>query len=112
MDKIEFRAVIKLLINVPVHKSNVAMTALHSCGLQMPNHPPYSPDLAPPDYLFPNMKKELRGKKFTDDEEVKSAISAYFESKDKTFFSQDINKLIERSEKCIRVKGEYIEKEK
>lgn len=89
------------------------MAALYHCGFEMLNHPPYSPDLAPCDYyLFPKLKKELRGKKFSNDEEVKSAISAYFEDKDNTFFFDGINKLIERSEKCIRVKGEYIEKEK
>ena len=107
------KGVLPLHDNAAVHKSNVALAALHNCGFQMLYHPPYSPDLAPSDYyLFPNMKKELRGKKFTDDEEVKSAISAYFEAKDKTFIFEGINKLIERSEKCIRVKGEYIEKEK
>lgn len=51
-------------------------------------------------------------KKNSDDEEVKSAISAYFEGLDKTFFYEGIGKLFERSEKCIRLKGEYIEKEK
>lgn len=30
----------------------------------------------------------------------------------KTFFYEALNKLIERSEKCIRLAGEYIEKEK
>jgi histone-lysine N-methyltransferase SETMAR len=49
--------------NAPVHNSNVAMEAMHKCGFQMLNHPPYSPDLAPCDYyLFPNMKKDLRGR--------------------------------------------------
>lgn len=107
------KGVLLLHDNAPVHKSRVAMAALYHCGFEMLNHPPYSPDLAPCDYyLFPKLKKELRGKKFSNDEEVKSAISAYFEDKDNTFFFDGINKLIERSEKCIRVKGEYIEKEK
>jgi len=35
-------------------------------------HPPYSPDLAPCDlFLFPRMKKVLKGKRFADLEEVK-----------------------------------------
>jgi hypothetical protein len=35
-------------------------------------HPPYSPDLAPCDFfLFPQMKKVLKGKHFADVEEVK-----------------------------------------
>lgn len=43
--------------------------------------------LAPSDYyLFPKMKKELRDKKFSTDDEVKEAVSAYFEDKNETFF--------------------------
>nr|XP_032518443.1 uncharacterized protein LOC116770914 [Danaus plexippus plexippus] len=46
----------------------------------------FCPDLPQSDYyLFPKMKKEPRGKKFSSDEETKSAISAYFDDKDKTF---------------------------
>ena len=38
----------------PDHKSLVAMSAMHDCGFELIDHPPYSPDLAPSDYfLFP-----------------------------------------------------------
>lgn len=107
------KGVLLLHDNAPVHKSRIAMAALEKVGFEILAHPPYSPDLAPSDYyLFPNLKKELRGKKFSSDEEVKDAVSAYFADKNKTFFFEGIHKLIERSEKCIRVAGEYIEKEK
>ena len=33
--------------NAPAHKSLVAMSAVHDCGLELIDHPPYSPDLAP-----------------------------------------------------------------
>ena len=34
------------------------MAAVHDCGFELVEHPPYSPDLAPSDYfLFFNMKK-------------------------------------------------------
>ena len=40
--------------------SVVAMAAVHDCGIELDDHPPYSPDLAPSDYfLFPNMKKKI-----------------------------------------------------
>jgi hypothetical protein len=39
-------------------------------------HPPYSPDLAPCDFwAFPTMKRELRRKKFRNDQEVCSTFS-------------------------------------
>ena len=44
--------------NAPAHKSLVAMSAVHDCGFELIDHPPYSPNLAPLDYfLFPNLKK-------------------------------------------------------
>lgn len=52
------------------------------------------------------MKKQLQGKKCTDDEKVKTTILPYLEGKNFFF----INKLTKRSEKCIRVKSEYIER--
>ena len=32
------------------------MAAVHDCGFELVDHPPYAPDMAPSDYfLFPNM---------------------------------------------------------
>ncbi|CAF4935522.1 unnamed protein product [Pieris macdunnoughi] len=107
------KGVLLLQDNAPVHKSKVAMAALHTHGFESLVHPPYSPDLAPSDfYLFPNLKKDLRGRKFSDDNEVKEAILAHFEGKDKKYFYDGLEKLIHRSNKCIQLKGDYIEKEK
>ena len=105
------------MTKAPVHKNRVALDALQKVGFDILNHPPYSPDLAPSDYyLFPKMKKELREKKLITwcDEGIKDAVLAFFFffDKDKAFFYEGVHKLIERSEKCIRVAGEYIEKEK
>ena len=42
-----------------VHKSVVAMAAVRDCGFEFVDYPPYSLDLATPDYfLFPKMKKD------------------------------------------------------
>ena len=76
--------------NAPVHESEVAMSAIHSAGFELIDHPPYSPDLAPSDFfLFPNLKKPLRGIKFSSNEEVKGAVNQWFDSQDKTFFNRD-----------------------
>lgn len=97
--------------NAPVHTARVAKAAARACGFEEINHPPYSPDLAPSDYyLFPNLKKDLRGKRFFDDEEVKAAINAHFEEKSAEYFLEGLEKLISRSNKCIEVLGDYIEK--
>ncbi|CAH2257986.1 jg25254 [Pararge aegeria aegeria] len=81
------KGVLLLHDNAPVHKSRVALASLYKMGFDILVHPPYSPDLAPSDYyLFPKMKKELRGKKFSSDEEVKEAVSAYFSDRKNIFF--------------------------
>lgn len=73
--------------NAPVHKANVAQAALKDCGFVEIPHPPYSPDLAPSDYfLFPNLKKTLRGRKFSSDYEVQSVVNDYFMEQKKSFF--------------------------
>ena len=46
--------------NAPAPKAVFAMAAMHVCGFELVDCPPYSPDLAPSDYfLFPNRKKTL-----------------------------------------------------
>ena len=73
--------------NTPVHKSNVALEAIRKSGFTELEHPPYSPDLAPSDFfLFPKLKKELRGRRFSNSSEVTQATEAYFDRQDKTFF--------------------------
>ena len=44
-------------------------------------HPPYSPDLAMCDFwLFFNLKKNLRGRRFHSEEEIDATINAFFSS--------------------------------
>jgi histone-lysine N-methyltransferase SETMAR len=97
--------------NAPVHKAQVAMAAIRESGFDEIDHPPYSPDLAPSDFfLFPNLKKNLRGRRFEDVSEIVSATQAYFTYQDKTFFSDGLKLLKQRYSKCIALKGDYVEK--
>uniref|UniRef100_A0A8D2LHA0 Mariner Mos1 transposase n=1 Tax=Varanus komodoensis TaxID=61221 RepID=A0A8D2LHA0_VARKO len=97
--------------NAPIHTVRVSKAGVQDCGFEEINHPPYSPDLAPSDYhLFPILNKDLRGKQFSNDEELKAAINTHFLDKEEGYFSQGIEKLISRCNKCIEVMGDYIEK--
>jgi len=74
-------------------------------------HPAYSPDLAPSDYhLFGPLREALRGHRFTSYEEVKEAVHEWLAAQPKTFFSEGIQKLLKRWNKCIAKHGDYIEK--
>jgi len=58
--------------NAPAHKALSVKQFLTKNSMTQLLHPPYSPDLAPCDFfLFPRMKKGLKGKRFADMEEVK-----------------------------------------
>lgn len=97
--------------NAAVHTAGITQAAIRDCGFEQIDHPPYSPDMAPSDYyLFGNLKKDLRGRHFSDDEEVKAAVWAHFEDKPKEYFFRGIELLLKRCNKCIDVRGDYIEK--
>lgn len=97
--------------NAPVHTAAISKATVRKCGFIEIDHPPYSPDLAPSDYfLFAKLKSDLRGKKFNDDDEIKQAVFDHFEDKDSAYFYSGIEALIRRSQKCVEIKGDYIEK--
>ena len=54
----------------------VAMDAVERNGYELIPHPAYSPDLAP-SFLFPNLKKDIRGLHFWSDEEVVTAFEEF-----------------------------------
>lgn len=64
------------------------MAALHDNGFEPIGHPTYSPDLAPSAFhLFPNMKKELAGKYYANDNNVISAVKKFLDLHEDTFFA-------------------------
>ncbi|CAB3233412.1 unnamed protein product [Arctia plantaginis] len=61
--------------NAPAHPAGKTIDYLREVGVKLLGHPPYSPDLAPCDFaLFPYAKKALKGRKFSNDEELIGAF--------------------------------------
>ena len=76
--------------NARVHTCKVAMDAVERSGYELIPHPAYSPDQAPTSFfLFPNLKKDIRGCHFRSDEEVVTvtAVEEWVNGKDPDFFS-------------------------
>ena len=72
--------------NARVPTCKVAMDAVERNGYELIPHPAYSPDLAPSDFfLFPNLKKDIRGLHFRSDEEVVTAVDEWVNWKTLTF---------------------------
>jgi histone-lysine N-methyltransferase SETMAR len=105
------RGILLLQDNAPVHTAQVAKRAVRDMGFEELNHPPYSPDLAPSDfYLFKDLKKVLRGRRFSGEEDMKSAVDEHFAENVSEYFLRGIKQLYGRCERCIETDGDYIEK--
>jgi len=104
------KAVLFLHDNAPAHRALATQKKLAYLGFQFLDHPPYSPDLPPSDYhLFPGMKKQLKGRHFSSDEEVISAAGTWLGGQRYDFFLSGLRKLEQRAKKCVELRGEFIE---
>ena len=66
--------------------------------------------MAPSDfYLFPNLKKHLRGKRFSNDFELKSETLKWFDAQTSDFYKTGIYKLIDRWTRVIASEGQYVD---
>ena len=98
--------------NASLYTCKIAMDAVERNGYQLIPHPTYSPDLAPSDYfIFPNLKKDIRGRHFRSNEEVVAAVEEWVRDKDPVFFSSGLMALEHRWSKSIILEDNYIEKE-
>lgn len=97
--------------NARPHTALITMAKINELKYELLQHPPYSPDLAPSDFhLFPKFKIFLGGKRFSTTEEVHDAVNQYFGSLDENHFREGIMALEHRWQKCINLKGDYVEK--
>ena len=87
------------------------MGKLRDLHYELLEHPPYSPDLAPSDfYLFQKLKLFLAGQRFSSNQEVTAAAEGYFADLTKNQYRDGIMALDHRWNKCISLKGDYVEK--
>jgi len=97
--------------NARVHTARKTDALITQFGWEVITHPPYSPDLAPSDYhAFPALKSHLGGTQFADDDDVQEAVTKFFRDMAGDWYDAGIRKLPVRLQKCIEVKGDYVEK--
>lgn len=97
--------------NAPAHTAEKTNNFLALSGINEIRPAPYSPDLAPCDFwLFPKIKKDLRGKIFTSNEEIINAVNVEIEKLQKEDFESCFERWIYRLKKCIEINGNYVEK--
>ena len=94
--------------NASAHKAKVTTTFLSEQGIQVLDHPPYSPDLAPCDFwLFPVLKEKLAGRKFDRVQDLAKAVRSELSGLPKTDYQRALENWRRRLELCIRANGEY-----
>ena len=82
---------------VLIHKCSIAQIAIRQAGFIELNHCAYSPDIAPSDYhLFSNLKKFLRLKNFSSDDEAVITVEDYLTDLNSEFFCKGIQSLHDR----------------
>ncbi|UYV74235.1 hypothetical protein LAZ67_11002565, partial [Cordylochernes scorpioides] len=99
--------------NTPAHTSLLVRDFLAKNNTLMMPQPPYSPDLAPCDFfLFPKLKRLMKGRRYATLDEIKTASKEEL----KKIFKNDFLKCFEdwknRWHKCIISHGDYFEGDK
>ena len=95
--------------NARPHTAKVTTEYLERQNMKILPHPPYSPDLAPCDFwLFGNLKKSLRNRRFASEEELDDAVNEYLQSIQKNDWERVFHLWQDRYKRCIELQGEYV----
>ena len=100
--------VILLHDNARPHMANPITALLQKFKWEVLGHTPYSPDLSPCDYtIFGPLKKVLRCKKFTLDNDVKQYVQNWFTTQPQEFYETAIHCRVSQWDKCLNRQGQY-----
>ena len=80
------KGVLFLHDNAPAHRALATQKKVTYLGFQCLDHPPYSPDLASDNHLFPGLKKKLKVRLFSFDAEVIAAAEKWLDGQPSDFF--------------------------
>ena len=73
-------------------------------------HPPYSPDLSPTHFhLFLSLDNHMKNMTFNIEDDLKTEVHNFFQSRTKDFYKKGITKLLNCWEKAIECEGSYFD---
>ena len=79
--------VLFLYDKAPTNRALATQKKLVYLGFHCLDHPPYAPDMTPSDYhLFPEPKKQQKGRHFSSDAEVIAAAETWFDGQLSEYF--------------------------
>ena len=92
--------------NAPVHRAIHVRQFLAQKMVAVPDHPPYSLDLAPTDFfLFPYLKAVIKCARFADVNDITDCMTAVLQSIPQEDFAYSFRKL----SNCVVADGESFE---
>ena len=96
--------------NASVHTAAVTLDFLAASDVQLVTHPPYSSDLVPCDwFLFPSVKRQLKGKQFQNAEDARAFFEGVILDIPQSTWSGVIDSWFERMVKCVQAEGDFFE---
>jgi len=96
--------------NAPAHTSHLVQQFLAKHGTAQLQQPPYSPDVAPCDFfLFPRLKKVLKGHRFEATEDIKRNSTKTQLDIPKEEFAKCFQQWQKRWTKCVGAEGSCVE---
>ncbi|GBM12203.1 hypothetical protein AVEN_21011-1 [Araneus ventricosus] len=93
--------------NARPHTARDTKEHIRRLGCQRLDHLAYSPIILPP---FSCIEAALLGRQFRSNEEVRWVVKNFLRSLGIDFYQEGFLKLISQYDKCINVRGEYMEK--
>ena len=96
--------------HAPAHTSHLVQQFLAKHGTAQLQQPPYSPDLAPCEFfLFPRLKKVLKGHRIEAMEDIKRNSTKTLLDIPKEEFAKCLQQWQQRWAKCVAAEGNYVE---
>jgi len=94
--------------NACLHVSAMTSWTLYTLEWDLMQHPPYSPDIAPPDYyMFSHLQLRLDGTISHLNDEVKNEVDHFPGSRLSQFFAEGVEKLPKRWQTIVDLNGDY-----
>ena len=96
--------------NAPTYSSQLIQTFLAKHNIPVVRQAPYSPDMASFDFwLFPHLKKQLKGTRFESRDNIMRNMTAKLYSIRKETFQNCFEQWRNGWEKCVQSQGDYFE---
>jgi transposase len=95
--------------NAPAHSSHLIQSFLVKHGIPVVRQAPYSPDMAPCFWLFPKLKRPLKGSCFDSRKDIMQNTTKELRSLPEKAFQKCFQQWKEHWTKCVESQGAYFE---